>query len=61
MGLTEAELRREVRWRMHRIPDDPAKVTEFLTELMVGLIGANNEAIAAHLAQGDEPHAEEAF
>lgn len=53
IGLSRRELEYEVRWRMRHAPTDPARVHEFLAEMMVDLIEKNNAAVAASLAERD--------
>ena len=58
VGLSKADLEYEVGWALRRMPADPAKLTGFLTDLMVALIDKNNAALARSLAPGasdDEP------
>ena len=60
-GLTRHELEYHLRWIMRKIPKDPAKVPEFMGEVIVTLIEENNEAIAKCMAEVDRPDLPESF
>ncbi|GAA3389411.1 hypothetical protein [Cryptosporangium minutisporangium] len=51
-GLTRRQLDYELSWLLRRCPRDPAKLPEFLGEVVVTLIDRNNAAQAAHAADG---------
>lgn len=52
-GLNRRELENEVKWRMRQVPNDPAKIPEFLNQLLVEIIDKNNAAIGEALSQRD--------
>jgi hypothetical protein len=51
-GLSRRELDYQLSWLMRRRPQDPAKLPDFIGELVVTLIDRNNAALARHAAQG---------
>lgn len=53
IGLSRRELDYETQWKMRQAPSDPARMAEFMNDLLVHLIDKNNQAIAASLAERD--------
>lgn len=49
-GLSRRELERELGWLLRRAPQDPAKLVEFLGDIIVTLIDKNNVALAQSAA-----------
>ncbi len=60
-GLSRRELEYHLRWMMRKAPRDPAKMAEFLGEVMIMLIEKNNEALAKSRAEDDRPDMPEGF
>lgn len=50
-GLTRRQLEYQLSWMLRRRPQDPAKLVEFVGELVVTLIDRNNAALASNAAQ----------
>ena len=53
VGLDRSDLQYEVKWLMRKMPSDPARAMDFLTDVIVTMIDKNNAAIARHLAERD--------
>ncbi len=49
-GLSRRELEYEVRWMLRRVPQDPEKLAQRFSEILVALIDKNNAAIAKSMA-----------
>ncbi len=45
-GLTRGELEYQLRWLLRRAPKDPARLAEFIGEVVITLIDKNNAAQA---------------
>ncbi|MCB9947534.1 MAG: hypothetical protein H6842_06880 [Rhodospirillaceae bacterium] len=56
LGLSRRDLEYHLRWMLRRMPKDPAKMPEFVGQIVVTLIEKNNAAIAKSL--GDEERAD---
>lgn len=54
LGLSRSELDRHLRWKLNKAPKEPERLLPFVADLIASTIAANNEAIAAALAGGDE-------
>jgi len=50
-GLTRRQLEYQLSWMMRRRPQDPAKLPDFIGDLVVTLIDRNNAALAKHAEQ----------
>ena len=50
-GLSRRDLEYHLRWMMRRMPQDPAKLPDFIGQIVVTLIEKNNAAIAKCLAE----------
>ncbi|MEQ1955822.1 hypothetical protein [Mesorhizobium sp. CN2-181] len=53
IGMSRRDLEYELQWKLRRAPSDPARLQDFMNELLVHLIDMNNQAIAASLADRD--------
>ncbi|MFV0523630.1 MAG: hypothetical protein ACK5RL_03945 [Acidimicrobiales bacterium] len=54
IGLSRSQLDRHLRWRLKKAPQEPERLLAFVADLIASTIEANNRAIAAALAGGDE-------
>jgi hypothetical protein len=52
-GLTRTQREYELQWMLRRTSRDPAKIPEFLGEVIVTLIEKNNRALARSWADED--------
>ncbi len=52
-GLSRRQLEYHLRWLLRRQPSDPAKLPEFIGDVVVTLIEKNNEALARRIAEDD--------
>ncbi len=60
LGLSRRDLEYHLRWMLRRMPHDPAKLPEFVGQIVVTLIERNNAAIARSLADQDRADLPEA-